>query len=84
VILFCLRAQLYSKKNSDWGLLVLIDAELSSSKRKEIWNILYSNLHNFFPHYFFNILIKNSTAFDEEKLVVNTIAHEAYLEGIEV
>ena len=84
VIIFGSRARGDFQKSSDWDLLVLIDTELSPSKRKEIWNILYGNLHNLFPHYSFDILIKNSTAFEEEKLVVNTIAHEACLEGIEV
>ncbi len=49
VIIFGSRARGDFQKSSDWDLLVLIDAELSPSKRKEIWNILYGNLHNLFP-----------------------------------
>lgn len=84
VFLFGSRARGEARGESDWDLFVLIDEECTPERARKLWNLLYFALHREFPHESFDIVVKSRSAFEMEKSVVNTLAHEVYLEGQEL
>ena len=82
IILFGSRARGDYKEHSDWDILVILDEDLDSIKKKKIWYSIYKRLHKKFPLSSFDIILKSKAAYEKEKEVVNTLANEVHREGI--
>ena len=84
IILFGSRARGDFEKDSDWDILVVLDCEINQNDKKEIWYRIYKRLHQRFPSFSFDVVIKSKRAYEREKEVVNTLANEAYREGVKL
>lgn len=82
IMLFGSRARGDYNENSDWDILIVLDCEIDPLMKKEIWYLIYKDLHEKFPTFSFDIIIKSRSVYEREKRIVNTLANEAYLEGI--
>ncbi len=83
ILLFGSRARGDFRDESDWDFLVVLKKPLDVKTKKELWFHIYKRLHEFYPFISFDIILKDSESFEEEKTIVNTISNEVYLEGIE-
>lgn len=84
IILFGSRARGDFEEESDYDILIITKNEDFKQRFVEIWEKVYQALHLGFPTASFDLIIKSSRQFEEEKDVVNTIANEAYAEGKEL
>lgn len=84
IILFGSRARREFGEDSDWDILIVIDNALIPSEKRKVWSKVSEDLHKHFPFFPFDIIIKSSEDFEKEKVVVNTISNEAYLDGIKI
>jgi len=82
IILFGSRARGDHKKESDWDILVVVRDDLTPKKMKELWFAIYSSLHRRMKFSSFDVIVKTKRIYENEKLVVNTISNEAYMEGV--
>lgn len=84
VILFGSRARGDYKEESDFDLLILVENNINTVQKRNIWKGIYQALHRDFPLLPFDIIIKTIEEFEAEKNIVNTISNEAYIEGIKI
>ncbi|GBD39153.1 hypothetical protein HRbin37_01420 [bacterium HR37] len=84
VILFGSRARKDFREDSDWDILVIVKEGLNHEQKKKLWYEIYTALHKEFPISSFDLILKSKSVYEEEKLVVNTISNEAYIEGIKL
>ena len=66
----------------DWDFLIILSKRLPPQKARSLQIEVYRRLHNVFPYISIDIWIKDKLTFDEEKIIANTLANEAFLEGI--
>ncbi len=83
IILFGSRARGDFRDESDWDFLIVLEKPLDAKTKKELWFDIYRKLHEFYPFISFDIILKDTESFEEEKTIANTISNEVYLEGIE-
>lgn len=83
ILLFGSRARGDFKDESDWDFFIVLKKPLDAKTKKELWFDIYKNLHEFYPFISFDIILKDSESFEEEKTIANTISNEVYLEGVE-
>ena len=84
VILFGSRAEGKSREESDWDILIVLKGSLDARERKDLWYEIYRALHGRFRGHSFDVIINTQEVFDREKVVVNTVANEAYSKGVEL
>lgn len=84
IILFGSRAKSHLNEENDWDFLIIIKNAVTSEEKKVLWHVIYKKIHEYFPFESIDIILKDIESFENEKMVVNTIAHEAFLDGIEV
>lgn len=84
IILFGSRGRGEFGEDSDWDILIVVDKNLIPSEKRKVWSKVSEGLHKHFPFFPFDIIIKSSEDFEKEKVVVNTISNEAYLEGVKI
>ncbi|MBU4492441.1 MAG: nucleotidyltransferase domain-containing protein [Euryarchaeota archaeon] len=83
ILLFGSRARGDFREESDWDFLIVLKKPLDAKTKKELWFDIYKKLHEFYPFISFDIVLKDTESFEEEKTIANTISNEVYLEGIE-
>ncbi len=83
ILLFGSRARGDFREESDWDFLIVLKKPLDARAKKELWFDIYKKLHEFYPFISFDIVLKDTESFEEEKTIANTISNEVYLEGIE-
>jgi predicted nucleotidyltransferase len=84
IILFGSRARGGFEEESDFDILVTIKNETNMEQKREFWKNLSHELHKDFPFMPFDVIIKTTKDFEDERDVVNTISNEAYIEGIKI
>jgi len=84
LLLFGSRAKGELFEESDWDFLIIIKEKVNVEEKKALWHEIYKKFHDYFPFESIDIILKDAESFENEKTVVNTIAHEVYLEGVEV
>jgi len=84
ILLFGSRATSDFDEESDWDFLIILRKEITMKEKKALWHEIYRRFHEYFPFESVDIILKDTESFENEKMVVNTIAHEVYLEGVEV
>ena len=84
VFVFGSRARGDFRPDSDYDILVVIDEDLPIRERRRLSVRISSELHKEMHFAGFDIIVKSLRKFEEEKDIVNTIAHEAYLEGSKI
>ncbi len=84
IILFGSRARGEASEDSDWDILIVIDKAIEKNKRREFWYYFYSELRNKIPDHSFDIIIKDKKSYETEITIVNTIANEAFTEGMKL
>ena len=84
IILFGSRGRGEFEEDSDWDILIVVDKDLISTEKRKLWSKVSEGLHKHFPFFPFDIIIKSSEDFEKEKVVVNTISNEAYLDGVKI
>ena len=82
IILFGSRARGDYKEHSDWDIFIVLNEEIDLQKKKKIWYSIYKKLHQKFPFFSFDIILKSKLMYENEKKIVNTLANEVYREGI--
>ncbi len=83
ILLFGSRARGDFREESDWDFLIVLKNHVDAKTKKELWFDIYKKLHEFYPFISFDIVLKDTESFEEEKTIANTISNEVYLEGIE-
>jgi predicted nucleotidyltransferase len=83
ILLFGSRARGDFREESDWDFLIVLKKTLDAKTKKELWFDVYKKLHEFYPFISFDIVLKDTESFEEEKTIANTISNEVYLEGVE-
>lgn len=84
IYLFGSQARGDSKKESDWDFLILFEDSLTAESKKKVWFKIYSQFHHYFPYTSVDIILKDLSAFEEEKKIANTISNEVYIEGVQI
>jgi len=84
ILLFGSRATSDFDDESDWDFLIILKKDMAVKEKKALWHEIYKRFHEYFPFESVDIILKDTESFENEKIVVNTIAYEAYLEGVEV
>jgi predicted nucleotidyltransferase len=84
ILLFGSRSKSDFDEESDWDFLIILKKEITVKEKKALWHEIYKRFHEYFPFESVDIILKDTESFENERMVVNTIAHEVYLEGVEV
>lgn len=83
ILLFGSRARGDFREESDWDFLIVLKKPVDAKTKKELWFDIYKKLHEFYPFISFDIVLKDTESFEDEKTIANTISNEVYLEGVE-
>jgi predicted nucleotidyltransferase len=84
IIIFGSRARGGFDERSDFDILIIIKNDMNIDQKRSLWKEVYHALHRDFPIISFDVIIKTTKDFEDEKNVVNTISNEACIEGIKI